>query len=222
MKPEIIQQVTQELLHAMLGPSGCDPLVQSALVSYVQSVAKFGAGADLVGAKTETSLCEIVLADAIEASKHRACLHSPLYEVGAGGAPLALVLAVMFDGLSAELVEPRQKRATFLRLTVGAQKLAARVQVKQMMLDVAALPAAVAGTSIARAVWAPNQWLSIAETLTRPGATVLVTTTPEHLEQVAMSAPATLREVARSEYELPFSHAKRVLFFYRKSGDTVP
>ena len=213
MKPEILKECAEQIFAAGLGRVP-NATVARSLIEYVQSVAKFNAGADLVGAKTEKSLAEIVLADALVAARHPELLHAPLYEIGAGGAALAIVLAVLIDSLTVELIEPRHKRAAFLRLAGGALKLSARVNVQQGTLGVDRVPPGVAGTSMARAVWAPNEWLAIAEQLTRPDGTILVTTTPVHLEAAPINPPKSLRELAREEYELPFSRARRVQIWY--------
>src|SRR5260221_3348363 len=86
------------------------------LLRYVTSLARFAAHTDLVGAKTAESLCEIALADALVLSRRAVHLRPTTWEIGAGGASLSVPLAVLVPGFAARLVEPRQKRATFLRL----------------------------------------------------------------------------------------------------------
>jgi 16S rRNA (guanine527-N7)-methyltransferase len=203
LAPDTLRAATRAVLRA-LAPARETTADGDALERYVAALARFGAHTDLVGARTAENLAEIALADALVLARHAELLRSPAWELGAGGASLSVPLALLVPTLSATMFEPRQKRATFLRLAVGTLGLGARLKVDQARVEPERAPAGVAGCALARAVFPPDVWIPMALHLVAPGGVFAVLTTDE------LGARAGVRALATERYALPFARAQRV------------
>jgi 16S rRNA (guanine527-N7)-methyltransferase len=201
--PDALCAATRAVLDALAPALATTPAAEE-LQRYVAALARFGAHTDLVGARTADNLAEIALADALVLVRHAELLRSPAWELGAGGASLSVPLALLVPGLTATMFEPRQKRATFLRMAVGTLGLAARLKVDQSRVEPARVPVGAAGCALARAVFPPDVWIPMASQLVAPGGAFAVLTTD------ALPAPAGVRVVATEHYALPFARAQRV------------
>jgi 16S rRNA G527 N7-methylase RsmG len=179
-----------------------------ALTRYVELLTRYGAHTDLVGVRGEDAITEVALADALVLARHADHLASPLHEIGAGGASLSIPLALLIPDLHAVLWEPRQKRATFLRLATASFDLGSRITIRQERLEPKRLPEASAGCAIARAVFAPAEWIPLARRLVRPGGTyVVMATEPYPLDDL----------VAEEHYTLAHARATRWLGIARNA-----
>lgn len=174
------------------------------LRAYVLELTRFGAHTDLTGVRDPLELAAVALADALVLARHRSLLGAPVWEVGAGGASLLVPLALVDPTVEGVLVEPRQKRATFLRLCLGRFGLAPRLRVSQTRVEPEAPPRAVCQGAVSRAVYAPEQWLPLARALLRPAGAVVVLTTE------APSVPEGWTALAQERYALPGTGAPRV------------
>jgi 16S rRNA G527 N7-methylase RsmG len=180
------------------------PEVVEALVAYVQSLARFGAHTDLVGARSADGLAEIALGDALALLRHAELLRPPVWEIGAGGASLAIPIALANPSVAGVMYEPRQKRATFLRMALGAHHLAPRLRVEQSRLEPDRAPTGAAATALCRAVFPPDVWIPLASRLVgATGAFAVLTTEP-------LEPRADTRVLAEDHYRLPSSGAARV------------
>lgn len=195
-----------------LGPAGMEraPVFES-LARYVVTLAKFGAHTDLVGARTPEALAEIALADALVLARRADLVRAPLWEIGAGGASLGVPIALMVPEVTGKLIEPRQKRATFLRLAIGQLGLAKRLVVEQGRVEPGSAPQGVAGCALGRAVFAPEVWIPMAARVVVPGGAFAVLTTEDLVLPVGFAA------VASERYELPFARAKRVATWVQRA-----
>jgi 16S rRNA (guanine527-N7)-methyltransferase len=93
-----------------------------------------------------------------------------LVDVGSGGGLPGIPAAILRPGLRVTLVEPRTRRAAFLRHAVHMLKLDAEV------VQGRAEELAEGGWSmaVAQAVWPPAEWLALAPRLVCPGGAVHV------------------------------------------------
>ncbi|MEI8255275.1 MAG: RsmG family class I SAM-dependent methyltransferase [Deltaproteobacteria bacterium] len=182
------------------------------LVRYAAALARFGAHTDLVGAKTPEALAEIALADALVLARDPALCASPGWEIGAGGASLSVPLALLLPAFTGRLVEPRQKRATFLRLAIGTLGLAPRLTIDQGRVDPARPPRDIAGCAFGRAVFAPDVWIPLAAAVVRPGGAFAVLTTG------SLVVPPGYDRVAEDRYTLPFARVERVTTWLRAAA----
>jgi 16S rRNA G527 N7-methylase RsmG len=211
---EALRKATAAVLDPLIaeGGSAVAGTQSSALVRYVTALAKFGAHTDMVGARTAEALVEIALADAIVLARRPELLVSPIWEIGAGGASLTIPLAVIFPEATGTLYEPRQKRATFLRMAIGSMGLAKRLTVVQARVEPEQAPVAVAGCALGRAVFAPDVWIPMASKVVFPRAAFAVLTTQD------LVAPSGYEVRAVDRYELPITRARRVATWLSRIG----
>ncbi len=179
------------------------------LANYCAALARFGAHTDLVGVKTAETLAEIALADSLVLARRAELCAAPGWEIGAGGASLSVPLALLLDGFTGTMVEPRQKRATFLRLAMGALGLAKRLTVNQSRVDPAHPPRGIARSAFGRAVFAPDTWVPLAASVVQEGCAFAVLTTEP------LATPTGYEALAVEQYELPFAKSQRVLTWLR-------
>jgi 16S rRNA (guanine527-N7)-methyltransferase len=190
--------------------AGTRPDACESLGSYVAALARFGAHTDLVGARTPESLAEIALADALVIARRAASCRSPSWEIGAGGASLSVPLALLVGSLHGRLIEPRQKRATFLRMAIGSLDLAERLTVDQSRVEPASPPEGVAALALGRAVFAPDVWIPMALRVVAPGGAFVALSTSE------VEARLSLAPLHVDAYELPFTRARRVATWFER------
>lgn len=178
--------------------------------AYEALTALWAARTDLTSATDPTALAEILFLDAI-------CLLSAgwlgpmksFVDVGAGvGAP-AIPLLLSIPSLQGTLVEPRQRRVTFLRTAIGSLKLQDRARVLQQKLDPQApqLDGAPFDVAMSRATFPPAQWRSIGSRLASEVWVFTAGSQPE-------PDPA-LEQRARLDYRVPSTGAPRSVLAYR-------
>lgn len=98
-----------------------------------------------------------------------------LVDVGSGAGLPALPLALIRADLRLTLVEPTAKRVAFLRTAVRELGLGARVTVRSGRVGPQEeLSAGDWDAAMARAVWSPQEWVSRARSLVRPGGQILI------------------------------------------------
>lgn len=178
--------------------------------AYGELTALWAARTDLTSAKDPAALAEVLFLDAI-------CLlaaqwlrpRSSFVDVGAGvGAP-AIPLLLAVPALEGTLVEPRQRRVTFLRTAIGSLNLQARARVLQQKLDpqIPQLDGAPFDVAMSRATFAPTLWRSIGSCLADEVWLFTAGTEPE-------PDPA-YEQQRRLDYRVPSSGAPRSVFAYR-------
>lgn len=139
------------------------------LAAWVADVAAWNQRIDLTAARDDRELCDLMIADAALLAMH-VDPAARIVDVGSGAGAPGLPLAILSPGSKVDLVEPMQKRTTFLRLCVGKLGLVHRVRVQQARGDAIRERYDVA---ISRATLAPDAWLELAAGLA-PTAWVLL------------------------------------------------
>ncbi len=118
------------------------------------------------------------------------------------------VIVIQRD-ITAQLIEPRRKRVTFLRVAIGTLSLQMRAEVKEEHIDPKAprVLGAPFDVSMSRATWTPEEWLAIGQRL---ASSVLVfrTSTERSIEF------AEWPRARHVPYTLPWSHTPRTIDFY--------
>jgi 16S rRNA (guanine527-N7)-methyltransferase len=155
---------------AALG-SGLDERALVTVLTWLAHLQEWNARIDLTAARSPEELVDLMLADALVLSAHIPP-GARLVDVGAGAGAPGLGLALLRGDLRVTLVEPRGKRASFLRTVLGATGRA----------DVAVERArgeALAGrrawdVAVSRATLSPPRWLKLGTTLAAPGGSVWV------------------------------------------------
>jgi 16S rRNA (guanine527-N7)-methyltransferase len=153
---------------AELGVVISDPEL-AALGVWFDALAEWNAKIDLTAAKDAEGLVALMCVDAwkLGAVVPRG---SSVVDVGAGAGAPGLTLAIMRRDLRVTLVEPLGKRAAFLRTVIGlldrtdVSLLAERAEDVKGRFDVA----------LARATFAPPEWLDVGKKLVREGGSVWV------------------------------------------------
>lgn len=127
---------------------------------------------DLTAARDADALADLLVADAVAIWNAGGMTRGERWlDVGSGvGAP-GLALALLSPEISMTLIEPRQKRAAFLRTVLGALERS-DVVVERRRSD--ALPAKYAEVAVSRATLPPEQWLAEGLRLATAGTWVLL------------------------------------------------
>lgn len=180
------------------------PEQAEALGVYLDLLLRWSGRMNLTGFRSAEAAAEGLLVDALFVEPllpDRALV----LDVGAGAGGLAVALAVLRPDLALRLVEPRAKRAAFLRALRRALGLVAFevVEARAQSLE----PASVDG-AYARAVLPPGEWLQLGRRLVRPGGVVLSLSARP---LAAAEVPGGLVVAGERRYELPRSKAPRVV-----------
>jgi len=97
-----------------------------------------------------------------------------LVDIGSGGGLPGVPMALLFPEVTLTLVEPRGKRATFLRHIIYYLNLKAEVIENRMeSLD------KTYDAAVAQAVWKPAEWLNRGRSVVRPGGVLYVLSSQE-------------------------------------------
>lgn len=205
-----------EQLVAKLAPSPITDAALESLAAYVALVASWDRHHNLTGASDVKQLIEILLADAMVLTSPELIPEGARsIDVGAGAGAPSIPLSLLRDDVHALLVEPRKKRAAFMRYAIGSLNLQDRVSIKEQRLDMDHPKALTAGQSfdvaLSRATFSPEVWQGIGLVLA-PKCVVLGT---EALQQLSPLAPARL--LRQRSYAWPFSNAPRTLQLLGKS-----
>ncbi len=161
---------------------------------------------NLTGAKSASHLVDLYVADSLILAAH-AKPGERWLDVGSGGGAPGLALALAAPECAFTLVEPRQKRVSFLRMAVGALGLDNVTILRQRFED---LEDAEWDVAVARATFPPQEWLERAEDVRPRDIWVLLT------EADDAGAPRTAgrAEDLCQRYKWPFSGLPRTAMRY--------
>jgi 16S rRNA (guanine527-N7)-methyltransferase len=162
---------------ATLGLAPPRPVVER-LLEYATELVHWSRRVDLTGAATVADLVRGPLFDALTLVP-ALDPGGALVDVGSGGGMPGIPAAILSPGLRLTLVEPRSRRAAFLRHAAHALRLEAEVvQSREEELREGAWDGAVA-----QAVWPAGEWLCRAPRLVAPGGAVYcLTVQPVEIE----------------------------------------
>lgn len=202
-----IDELAYALEHPISSESGRE------LARYAELVRTWNARLDLTAARDETSLVEILFADALVLSDEALVSGgASLLDVGSGAGAPALALSILRPDISVTMLEPLRKRIAFLRTAIGTLHLEKRVRAVEGRLEPdsarTSLPEHVDVAS-ARATFPPEQWLSLGLQVA-PACLVFTAGEPP-------SPPAGVRIAHRTDYVLPHRRAPRVLTRYERA-----
>ncbi len=193
---------------AKLAPMALTEDQLARLVTYTELVSTWDRRHNLTGAKKPQELVEILLADALVLSSlTMVSKDARVIDVGAGAGAPVIPLALLRQDIRGLLVEPRQKRAAFLRYAIGVLDLGARLSVSEARLDPkhpeAVMQGQVFDVAMSRATFNPPEWQSLGLKLA-PQCLVLGT---DGLKAVPIPTEALMQQ--EYEYQWPFSEAPR-------------
>lgn len=146
-----------------------DRAASAAILVWLERLHEWNARIDLTAARSPDELVDLMLADAALLST-KIPAGARVVDVGAGAGAPGLALALLRTDLRVTLVEPRGKRAAFLRTVLGAVSRA-DVAIERVRGE------AVAGrrawdVALSRATLGPAAWLELGVTLAAPGGSV--------------------------------------------------
>jgi 16S rRNA (guanine527-N7)-methyltransferase len=177
------------------------------LTTWLERLEEWNERIDLTAARSREELVDLMLADALKISAELA-EGATVIDVGTGAGAPGLGIALVRPDLKVTLVEPLQKRGSFLRTVLGA------VGRPDVTLERARGEAMVGRgpwpVAVSRATLAPGAWLDLGAALTGPGGVVWVLLARD-------AAPFNPRATLEREraYAWPLTGAERRLAVYR-------
>lgn len=179
-----------------------------ALVDYVDLLIRSNKKTNLVGTEDPARLLDEMVFDSLQVT----ALLGESFEfvdIGSGGGLPGLPLALVRPAARGTLVEPRAKRAAFLRLAC-AELGADNVRIVEGELEAA--PMAAFDVALAKAVFAPAEWVARASVLLRPGGRIVVYANGTEPEAIGLLEPAQrARVVAARSYLVASAKPRTVL-----------
>ena len=202
--PQAFVSPLERLAAALGGP--LSPAALQLLCAYLADVALWNEQIDLTAARTADAMSEVLVADALVLARPGLiATGARLLDVGTGAGGPAIPLLILRPDLHATLVEPLQKRVTFLRQTLEMLSLSPRTRIIDKKLDrkKPKLDTEI-DVAMSRATFAPDLWLSIGTRLAPH--TLVLTVQPE--------PPPLPKGVSLEQtvvYQLPFNGAPRAI-----------
>jgi len=184
------------------------------LLEYLDRLRHWSERINLTGLRTAGDTADRLLFDATEIAP-LIPLDSQVLDIGAGAGGLAVTLLVLRPDLVVRAVEPRQKRATFLRKVRRELELTDLEVLQTRAEDLLDGSHEPADAAYAQAVMPPRKWLPLGAKLVRKSGAVLCLTAAALEEAVV---PTDLQEVTRSDYRLPISGAPRTVTLLRSTS----
>jgi 16S rRNA (guanine(527)-N(7))-methyltransferase RsmG len=181
---------------------GCgDPGARARLERYAFEIVHWNARVNLTGAGTAAAFIEGPLFDALTLIPVLERFGA-LVDVGSVGGLPGIPAAILLPGIAVTLVEPRAKRAAFLRHAVDRLGLkSAVVEARDETLQGAGWRGAVA-----QAVWPPEKWLARGLRLVEPGGAIyLLSSKPLRRSEL----PEKTAVETEKHFVRPFDNAKR-------------
>lgn len=176
------------------------------LALWLTRMAEWNARIDLTAAKGGRAMCELMLSDALVLTSALP-EGAAIVDVGTGAGAPGLALALLRPDLRVTLIEPLQKRVSFLRTVLGE---VGRLDVTLVRgRGEEHVEGAAWDVAVSRATLPPSEWLALGLELA-PAAWVLLAR-----EAPPPAANATLEETV--EYTLPWSKAGRTAVRYLRS-----
>lgn len=162
-----------------------DNRTRERFATYLALLQSFNEGSNLIGPLKETEIVDVLLIDSL-----RAAVTKPptghIIDVGTGAGLPGIPLRIVFDDSPITLVEPRRKRATFLKIA------ATRLGLKNVIIEnkrVEEIPPGQFDYVISKAFQPPLDWIETANSLSKAGATIVCLTRPYEFD--ALNARAT-------------------------------
>ncbi len=160
------------------------PQTASRFTTYLDILQRFNEGSNLIGPLNEAEIVEELLIDSL-----RAAVVTPpsghIIDVGTGAGLPGIPLRIVFDSCPITLVEPRRKRATFLRIAATRLGLD-HVTIENKRIE--EIDAARFDYVISKAFQPPLDWIETAHSLCNPGGTIVCLTRPYEFEALQARA----------------------------------
>lgn len=188
---------TRQLVTQRFVEHGVTDAVAARLANYVELLLTHGRKTNLVGTLEPLRIVDELLLDSLEVLPllGDSTAEWLVVDVGSGAGIPAIPLLLARDSWSAVLIEPRMKRAYFLKHAARALGLAARVTVLRDRWTPEMALGREGGSArrlwVSRAVFAPDEWIARALAAAKPGDAVA-----SWLNEPAETAPISRGERA--------------------------
>lgn len=185
--------------------------------AYVGLLEQFNAGMNLIGPMDRAEIEAQLLIDSVAAAV-AAPPQGAMLDVGTGAGLPGIPLKILFADRPLTLVEPRQKRATFLRIAANRLKLT-DITVHSARIEEVEL--APHDWVISKAFRAPTEWLETALPLTAPGGQIVCLHAADAIEALrAQAQELGLRQISyiadvREDLRAPVPPLRSVSVFGR-------
>jgi 16S rRNA (guanine527-N7)-methyltransferase len=144
------------------------------LAAWFDLIATWNAKVDLTAARTSEELADLMLADALVLARHEPP-DRRVVDVGSGAGGPGLALHLTRTDLAMTLVEPLQKRVSFLRTVAGALGTrAGSLRVVRARGEDLPNSEPPFDTAVSRATLHPDEWLRLGERLVAPKGAIWV------------------------------------------------
>lgn len=192
---------------------------------YYQELIKWNRSINLIAVAPMKTVMETHFLDSLTLLPFLSALPQPvsIMDVGSGAGFPGLVLKIASQELLLALVEPRNKRVSFLKHIIRTLKLKdVQVYAERIEKGGETLAGETRTFSVitSRAFAAINDFLSLVESYSNPGGIVICMKGPQAEEELGLWAqehPASVFVLERIEKMcLPFSQAQRSLVIFRK------
>jgi 16S rRNA (guanine527-N7)-methyltransferase len=183
------------------------PIARAAIETWLERLGEWNERMDLTAARSPEELVDLMVADAIRLAPTLA-RGARVVDVGTGAGAPGLAIGLLRDDVHVTLVEPRGKRASFLRTMVGVLGRT-NVAVERARGEAFAGRGAW-DVAMSRATWAPPAWLELGVSLAASGGKVWVLLAKD----VAPSHPRAAID-AEYAYTWPLTGAARRAMVYR-------
>lgn len=177
---------------------------RDALIAWIEGIVDWNARIDLTAARSDDELVDLMVADALVLAQ-RVPRGARFVDVGSGAGAPGLALAIVRPDLEAVLVEPLDKRVTFLRRTIGtiASHLGSRVTVVRGRGELLVSQGRTFDAAISRATLPPPEWLALGARLAPEGEVWLL------LAQAETPSIQGFRVADEVPYEWPLTGVSR-------------
>lgn len=174
---------------------------------YVDLLLSFNASMNLIGPMDEMRVIDELFMDSLVPAMATSFEGARVLDVGTGAGLPGIVLAIAYKDAHVTLVEPRKKRANFMRIAAQRLGLQGRVQVEQSRIE--DVPEGTFDKVISKAFAPPVEWLGIAQPWMAPQGQILCMTRQSQrlpLEQraselgLALVASATRKPYSEDEH----------------------
>jgi 16S rRNA (guanine527-N7)-methyltransferase len=201
----VLQEVPASCGRSLTPPAGA----REQLVTWLDLVVTWSERVDLTAARDADTLVDLLLADAVLLASTE--LAESVIDVGSGvGAP-AIPLAILRPTLTFTLVEPRERRAAFLRTSCGTLS---RPDIRLLRTRSMEVEENVAALAMSRATLPPPLWLREGARLAQRGVWVLLG------QDEPPTLPAWHCDLDLS-YDWPLTGGRRRAVRYVPEGGTV-
>lgn len=156
--------------------------------TYLELLLQFNRGMNLIGPMDAERIIDELFIDSLIPALATDFNRSTL-DIGTGAGLPGIVLAIMHREMTLTLVEPRQKRTTFMRIALKRLGLQERVTLHQARIE--DVPELMCDRVISKAFAPPAQWLEIARPwLTEGEGQVICMTRAQELPTLQAVAPS--------------------------------